>query len=440
MFVATIVVVAMLIAQEAGARLRAIRERETERRERMRLESLSRLANQLAGALTLDEIAQALETQLLNEAGATALSLGVLTPDGDAIRWVTLSGYPPSVRETFGVDLPLTDRTVATDAVRFGRPILIHDAEQYAGEYGDPKGWLTRTGSAAMVGWPLISSTEPFGVLLLVWPEPQPLDSAQLAFISAASTMVSQALLRAKVFADERARARVLHSAAHPVARVTATRIEYRALYQPAELADGLGGDWFSVMALPGERTYLAVGDVIGHGMTAVEDMAQLRSTGNAYAHQGLSPAHILTELNRFTGRQIRGEFATNSVAIFDPGAGSLSYASAGHLPPMLRRAATGDVLRLADAQGPLLGPFAEASYDERTLAVASDDVLVLYTDGLVEREGRDLDDGIEDLAKIVAAWSPEELLNCEALAEALAPSPRDDDLCLLVVRFGAAG
>ena len=229
----------------------------------------------------------------------------------------------------------------------------------------------------------------------------------------------------------------MLHSVAQPVAQVDVVGLEYRALYQPAEAEQGLGGDWYSVMALPDRRTYLAVGDVIGHGLLSVEDMAQLRSTGNAFAYLGLAPAQVLTDLNRFAGSQISGEFASNLVMMFDPQTSTLTYGSAGHLPALLRRGDTGEVVRLSRALGPLLGPFADAVYTQCTVGVEPGDVLVMYTDGLVEHHDEDLRAGISHLEQVIAAWPPAALLDCEALARDVAPSPHADDLCLVVVRFG---
>ena len=436
-FVAVIVVVSMLIGQEAGARLRAVQEREDERRERMRLETLSKLAHQLSAALSPEDIGAALADQVLNEAGAKALSLGLVSSDGSTLEWVTMSGYPQSVLDNFSFNLPMSERTVATDAARSGRPIEVSSAEEYAREYPEKVYWLSLSEAQSLVGWPLSSGGQAVGVLLLVWSEPQPLDTAQLAYISASATMVSQALVRARIYADEHAKAAVLHSVAQPVAQVDVTGLEYRALYQPAEVAQGLGGDWYSVMALPDSRTYLAVGDVIGHGLLAVEDMAQLRSTGNAFAHLGLEPAQVLAELNRFAASQIGGEFASNLVAMFDPETSTLTYSSAGHLPALLRRGGTGEVVRLSHALGPLLGPFADAVYTQNVVDVESGDVLVMYTDGLVEHHDEDLRAGISHLEQVIAAWPPGALLDCEALARDVAPSPHADDLCLLVVRFG---
>jgi serine phosphatase RsbU (regulator of sigma subunit) len=278
-------------------------------------------------------------------------------------------------------------------------------------------------------------------VLVLVWSRPQRFDPAQQAYLSTVATMVSQALVRAKVYDDEHARALVLQSAVLPRVPAPADAFEVCITYEPADVAQGLGGDWYDVMPLPGGRTYFAVGDVVGHGLIAVEDMAQLRSAGRALAHQGLSPARLLAELNGFTRDASQGGFATMAVAVLDPAAATLSYGCAGHPPPMLRRAGDGGVALLEEARGPVLGPLADADYAERTLAVAPGDILVLYTDGLVERRGVDLAAGIARAAQMVGRWGSGDALggDCAALLEALAPRPRADDVCLVAVRFSAS-
>ncbi len=143
------------------------------------------------------------------------------------------------------------------------------------------------------------------------------------------------------------ARAMVLHAALHPPHAHTADGIDYCVCYEPADTVHGLGGDWYDVMSLPGNRTYLAVGDVVGHGLPAVEDMAQLRGAARTLAHRGQSPAHVLTDLNVFTDDVLRSQFATVVLAVVDHSAGTLTYSSAGHPPAFLRRAATGQVVRL---------------------------------------------------------------------------------------------
>lgn len=436
-FLATIIVVAMVIAQEASGRMSAVREREIERRERVRMETLAELAQRLSAALTPHDIGQTLAAHLLNEAGATSLNLGLVSPDGLDLNWVVMEGYPRAVLNEFAGGVPLGERTVATDAARSGQPVIIRSSAEYAAIYPAKAHWVAMSRSQSVVGWPLASGGAPIGVLLLAWREPQQLNNAQLAYISAVATMVSQALVRAKVYTDEHARAAVLQAAVLPTGPVESTGLDVCVAYEPADVAQGLGGDWYDIMPLPKNRTYIAVGDVVGHGLPAVEDMAQLRSAGRALAHQGLPPAQLLAELNGFTRHASQGKFATMAIAVYDPGDGMLTYCVAGHPPPFLRRAATGEVLRLSDAHGPVLGPMHQASYREGKVHIGSGDILVMYTDGLVEKHGMDIESGMARAQQIIAGWDADTVIDyCAVLQDDLAPRPRADDVCIIAVRF----
>ncbi|HPZ93601.1 MAG TPA: SpoIIE family protein phosphatase [Mycobacterium sp.] len=436
-YVAVIVVVAMLIAQESAARLNAVREREAERRERIQLETLSRLARRLSAALTPEDISNALRTHVLDEAGARAVNLYLVSPLGDTLDLITTTGHRESLIDRYGRGVPLGGRSVAGDVVRDGAAVDIRTAAAYARAYPELAEWPISEGVQTVVGRPLVCGADTFGAMVMLWSDPQPLDSAQRAYISAVATMVSQALVRARVYVDERERASVLQSVAQPPARVDAVGLEYRALYRSADASNGLGGDWYSVLTLDGDRTYLAVGDVLGHGLTAVEDMAQLRIAGNAYAYLGFGPAQLLGQTGRYAGRISGAEFATATVGVYDATTGVLSYSSAGHPPPLLRRSATAEVIRLAAARGPVLGLMDDAGYTESSVRVEDGDVLVMYTDGLVEHGESEIQSGIEHFERVIADWPPEALLDCEALAEAVVPTPRTDDICLVIVRFG---
>lgn len=125
------------------------------------------------------------------------------------------------------------------------------------------------------------------------------------------------------------------------------------------------------------------------------------------------------------------------TVTIFDPLTGSLAYASAGHPPALLRRS-DGTVVELRAGHGPVLGPVCDATYTEDVLPIAPGDVLVMYTDGLIERRGRDLDTGIAHISEVISTWHGHTSvhLECRRLIESFAPAPRDDDVCVLAVRF----
>ena len=129
-FIAVVVLVAMLIAQEAAGRVAAVRQRQAERRERDRLQALARLAQLLSAAITPAQIGDAVVRQVLNDAGAQALNLGLLRADGRALEWVTMAGYPQRVVDEFGSGVPLSADTAATEAVRSGRPVVIHGPDE----------------------------------------------------------------------------------------------------------------------------------------------------------------------------------------------------------------------------------------------------------------------------------------------------------------------
>ena len=404
----------------------------------VRLETLSALAQQLSAALTPPDIGAALSNQVLTAAGATTLGLGLVCADGRDVQWVTMTGYSREAFDEFAGGVPLNERTVPTDAIRSRRPIAVHTRAEYAHTYPDEVHWSRLSGAESTLGWPLTAGAEPVGVLLLGWCEPQPLDTAQQSFISAVATMVGQALVRARVYADEHARAAILQSAVLPNNPVETPGLDVCVTYEPADVSQGLGGDWYDVMPLPGNRTYLAVGDVVGHGLSAVEDMAQLRSAGRALAHQGLPPTALLTKLNGFTRDASHGKFATMAVAILDRNNCSLCYGTAGHPPPLYRRSTTGEVVRLSDAHGPVLGPVQAATYTEKTLRVRPGDILMMYTDGLVESREMDIETGIAGAERTVAGWNPDSEAGriCGLMREMLSTRHRTDDVCVAVVRF----
>ena len=408
-FVAVLVLTAMVIAQEVARRTSAVQERDVERGERLRLESLSGLAQELSAALTPLEVGRAIERRLPDDLGASAFNLGLLSHDRDRLEWVAAMGDPP-----------LSDPAIAEETAQRGNPLIVSSVDPYG----------------HVAAWPLFSGEQTTGVLLVGWKEQQPFDAEQLTYMSAMAAMVGQALVRAQSYADEHARAMVLHAALHPAGPVMTVGIDYYVCYEPADTVHGLGGDWYDVLSLPGNRTYLAVGDIIGHGLQAVEDMAAVRSAGRALAHRGQSPAEILTDLSRFTEDVLQSEFVTMVAAVFDHTAGLLTYSSAGHPPAFLRSSTTGRVIQLIKANGPVLGPMKSARYEDCSIDVSTGDILMMYTDGLVERPDVVVSDGIAHAAELVAALPADALLDCKAVADHIAPPPRSDDVCVLTVRF----
>jgi serine phosphatase RsbU (regulator of sigma subunit) len=207
--------------------------------------------------------------------------------------------------------------------------------------------------------------------------------------------------------------------------------------YLPAGQESLVGGDWYHADTLRDGSVLLAVGDVAGHGTPAATTMAQLRHALRALAVTTTDPGVLLGHLNRLTcdlEKEHPELAATAVVARYDPLARRLTWAQAGHPPPLLCRA--GRTRPLTRPHGLMLGVADDATYPCATLDLAVGDVLLLYTDGLVEHRGRGPDDGLAAVTAAVddaVAMSPSQPLG--ALLDRLRRANPDDDTCILAAR-----
>ncbi|WP_406864245.1 SpoIIE family protein phosphatase [Streptomyces sp. HUAS MG47] len=244
----------------------------------------------------------------------------------------------------------------------------------------------------------------------------------------------------ARRFTREHGTAEALQHSLLPriVPRRTALEVAHR--YLPAQA--GVGGDWYDVIPLPGFRTALVVGDVVGHGIHAAVAMGRLRTAIRTFAALDLPPDEMMGRLDELVtqtdeecgGYQITG--STCAYAVYDPVSGICTLARAGHLGPALVTP-DGAVEYPETALAPPLG-VGGRPFESTELKLEEGAHLVLFTDGLVETRERDVDRGLERLRSALAGdgqRSPEE--TCRAAARALpAPHPADD-VALLVARTG---
>ncbi|MEU7075497.1 SpoIIE family protein phosphatase [Streptomyces narbonensis] len=206
------------------------------------------------------------------------------------------------------------------------------------------------------------------------------------------------------------------------------------ATYQPGGTDAAVGGDWYDVITLGAGRTALVIGDVMGRGVRAAAVMGQLRTAVRAYARLDLPPHEVLQLLDGLAAEIDASQIATCVYAIHDPSEGKLVYASAGHLP-ILVRDEDGTVRRAEDPTGPPLGTggWLHAS---GSIALPPGSTAVLYTDGLVERRREDIDEGVEALARALAGASGTPQVVCDRLLRALGvTAEHDDDVAVLVVQ-----
>ncbi|MGI5479068.1 GAF domain-containing SpoIIE family protein phosphatase [Streptomyces lavendofoliae] len=202
--------------------------------------------------------------------------------------------------------------------------------------------------------------------------------------------------------------------------------------YRPAESESMVGGDWYDAVVLPSKQVMLCVGDVAGHGIEAATSMVVLRNAMRGLAVTGAGPAQLLSWLNLVAHYLTEPVTATAVCGLYDPHKGTLRWARAGHLPPVLIRGQKATTLRTVS--GILLGAVSETSYEEEELQMAPGDTLLMYTDGLVERRDESVQDSLAQL--LTNARIPTTTL--EQRLDGLlthSKSDTDDDTCLIGIR-----
>ncbi|MDN0199533.1 SpoIIE family protein phosphatase [Streptomyces sp. S.PNR 29] len=209
------------------------------------------------------------------------------------------------------------------------------------------------------------------------------------------------------------------------------------ATYQPGGTETAVGGDWYDVITLGGGRTALVIGDVMGRGVRAAAVMGQLRTAVRAYARLDLPPHEVLQLLDGLAAEIDANQIATCVYAVHDPNEGRLVYASAGHLP-ILVRDDSGMVLRADEPTGPPLGT-GGWMHTSGSVPLGPGSTAVLYTDGLVERRDEDLDVGIEALERALAGATGTPQVVCDRLVRSAGVTAgHDDDVAVLVLQHPA--
>ncbi|MFH9089361.1 SpoIIE family protein phosphatase [Streptomyces sp. NPDC017673] len=328
------------------------------------------------------------------------------------------------------------DRLV-TLCVHTGRPVLVRhvrerDLRRIARD-AEAAELLARSGVHSYLAVPLIAHGEVLGALDLKRTRtPDPFDEDDVILAGELASRAAIAIDNARWFQSVRNTALTLQRSLLPDHPPHHTGLVLASRYQPAQATSEVGGDWYDVIPLTGDKTALVVGDVMGNGIDAAATMGRLRTATCAYADLDLDPGEVLQHLDKITC-DLEHYIVTCLYAVFDPHTRQCRIANAGHMPPALAR--VGEDPRLLDLpSGAPLG-VGGIRFETATAELGPGDLLVLYTDGLVETRQHSIDDRLDTLLGFLDA--PERPLEetCDLLLHGLRHPDDHDDVALLVAR-----
>ncbi|GAA2145725.1 SpoIIE family protein phosphatase [Kitasatospora kazusensis] len=427
-------------AEEELAHATAMRTLAADRRRQT--DSVRSTTAALARALTVHDVTSVLtDPEGLRRFGADGLALGLT--DGVHMRLVAATEEPsPDLKALDDLSQTrLEDGLPLAEAVLTRRPRFIGAEDELIARYPRLRPYVEQMGIRAAAFLPLAAQARSLGALGLFYRDRRRFSTEDRNICIALGSAVAQSLQRAMLFDQEREFATTLQTTMLPRRIPEITGGEVAVRYRASRSGREVGGDWYDVVALPGRRVAVVVGDVEGHDSHAAAIMGQLRIALRAYSAEGHTPATVMARASRFLAELDTERSATCIYTEADLETGTLRLVRAGHLEPLVRHA--GGRIGWPPVRGGLpLGVatlFAQDDFPETRLDLNPGDTLLLCTDGLVEHPGRDISDGLAALADAVRTGpaDTEELADhlCRLLLEQTGP---DDDMALLLLRRSA--
>ncbi|MFI7600706.1 SpoIIE family protein phosphatase [Actinoplanes sp. NPDC049681] len=339
----------------------------------------------------------------------------------------------------------LVDAAAAVNTVRTTAEVLNVAARHVLAMTSAGRVVLTAPGARAELDGGASATAEPDEVLTLpdtsggslgelkVWSGPD--GPVEPVLLTQLARLIGLRLENARLYEAEHRIASTLQHSLLPqsLPRVPGAIVASR--YLPGSSEAEVGGDWYDVIAAPGNQLFLVIGDVVGKGVQAAAGMGQLRNALRAYILEGFDCGEALTRLNRLVDNLGRRQFATVVCVRFDPRARELHFSAAGHPSPVHATPGEEGEFLYTSALGPPIGAVPGSEYPTLRAELQPGDRLLLYTDGLVEDRRQGIDIGLAqvraDLAK--PADHVEDLL--DNLLEKAARQTRRDDIALLALQ-----
>ncbi|MFF9089106.1 SpoIIE family protein phosphatase [Streptomyces sp. NPDC014991] len=424
---------------------------------RERLEFLNEVSSRIGSSLdlgeTIREVTSAAVPRFADFAG-THLRAAVLAgegfpdgpPDASTVMfrvWVEHNDEPGRWDDTVpvGEAFAFPEHTPFYRCMDSGEPVLVPRvteelSERIAGEF-EKRDLRPLIGGRSLLIVPLKARNVVLGFMVLLRRPDRPqfddMDRTTGAELAARAGLV---LDNARMYTYQENVADTLQDSMLPQVSPRMAGCDVATRYLPGARLGRIGGDWFDSIKLPGSRTALVVGDVMGHGLNSAAMMGQLRTAVQTMAAMETPPAQLLRNLDDLARRLGDTYLATCLYAVYDPIRGELTLANAGHIPPVLVRAEDGSSQLLDLPTGAPIG-VGGVPFEVSRVKVAPGDRLVLCTDGLVEVRGSDIGEGLAALCESAAHPAASMDDACDTIIRALnTRGGRKDDVALLMARL----
>jgi serine phosphatase RsbU (regulator of sigma subunit)/anti-sigma regulatory factor (Ser/Thr protein kinase) len=389
------------------------------------LESLQQVTDAALAQLSQEDLLAELLRRMTEILNADTAAILLLEPGGTMLRARAAKGIEEEVRR--GVRIPL-GRGFAGVIAAERRAITIDDVDH--ADILNPI--LREKGIRSLIGVPLLVEDRVLGVLHVGTLSRRVFTPEDADLLQLAADRAALAIERAHLD-EQRQLAEALQRRLLPEELPTIPGLELASAYLPAT-GESLGGDWYDAFELGGGRIALAVGDVVGHGPSAAAVMAQLRAALRAYAVEDHPAADVVGRVNTLMWQLGPTAMTTLAYLVLNPAQETLEVVNAGHPPPLLE-APDGGAAYLPLQGGMALGASAVAEYRSETFPFLTGSTVVLYTDGLVERRGSSIDDGLERLRMLVEHGDDVDRLISKILA-GLVPDEQPDDIAVIAARL----
>jgi serine phosphatase RsbU (regulator of sigma subunit) len=397
-----------------------------------RISGLHRAVEQLAVTAESAEVARVAAREGAAALQAQGARVAIVNPATQTLDTIAAVGFADRAVAEFR-SLPLDAPYAGPDVARTGQARFFADADAMAAAYPAAAAYRdTRFEGCAV--YPLIRHGEVIGIIAFHFDRPRTLSDEEMTLGRAFADTAGQAFERARLFEEVLSTAEILQRSLLPFQLPTFAGYEIAVRYRPASDTLAVGGDWYDVVEAGHGQIGIAVGDVGGKGIEAAAIMGRLRTAMRAYAIEHPAPSDVMRRLVAYHARTRSDAFATTIYASLDRRQRRLRVASVGHPAPILVRA--GHAIRLPVRPDPPLGIEAPRQFRELAAPIQAGDVIVLLSDGVIERRDATLDAGLQRVAATATthAAAPVDDL-ADYLVGCVNGADAADDRALVVVR-----